>query len=429
MSSRPLPNPVAPVLHATLLLSVLVLAGGCGDKPDGTTDHPLTRLLACVPAPSQEKDLEQLGHLTYVDVRRSEAVSGITKPLTWAAFSALDRAGREAWNKAIDRLRVSEPSYFSESLRDAEQMPSTVGFDFFDVDQILSYGSAGSGAQLLAGSFSRDAIIAAFKARGYRASAAADRAALLFRHADERDDQTSNFDFDETSANPFGGRSGRRHPVALLTPRLLVSSPGEATTRALILTHARRTPSLLSVRAYRATTDALLRSSVAPAQLVQAIYLRPESLPAAVEVVVNIMYEPWANPNVIKEKRAELSDDLPLPPYRLAAMADGQDNGEQITLVSVAYDSAAQADLARPTIERRLDRFRDVFREGGETALSEVGGRRGQSVIHHANGMAVLVVPVRYPASPKVGAGRLYLRWLGAIDQSTFLPLVPSEGK
>jgi hypothetical protein len=178
-----------------------------------------------------------------------------------------------------------------------EQMRQSVGFDYYTVDQALSFAARPNTGRLYTGKFDQAAVQRAFLARDY-ARLERDDLIVLCGDPECSADRMSASDADP--ANPFGGAFRSRHPLALAED-LIFSASSMPIFEAMIAAYEDGSPSLLQNDAMRALLDALN----AEGTVVQAIFFRdvpsltPRSAPYALGAIVHVLRENGDQPNYI----------------------------------------------------------------------------------------------------------------------------------
>jgi hypothetical protein len=143
----------------------------------------------------------------------------------------------------------------------------------------------------------------------------------------------------------------------------------------------------------------------------------------------------------------ESYEELPL--YKLAVLADRQENGEQVILVALVYDSYEDAETAADELTARLAAFSNVIVTGSESPV--IDDIEGASMTlarvneDEATGQYIAIAEARYPMPESIlynkddepaqegetgmtrSPGRLFRQWVDAIYQRAFYPLAVSE--
>ncbi len=412
-------------LLCTTLLAFLLGATTALAQDGDPLDHPLFDLLAAVPAPATDEELESLRFLDYLDMRATEQALGAVTPESWALFEALDDDQRALWFAGAQRWAPISTGYLNGFTSFGKETREAVGFDPFEVDRLAAFGQPPATSLLLEGRFDPDAIAASFEARDY---AAADLPqSLLLRRADGEDDMTLDLR-SRNPANPLGGQLGRKEPLAVLSDTLLANAPIWEQTVALAEAFESRRPSLFEDDDYRAAAEALVLSEGAPELLIQAQFLSPSEFAGALGELLTTSLGDRSPEEV--EQLADGQLVAPLEPYALAVLGDGHDGDEQVALMALVYPTTEQAEAARPVLEARLAIFSGILlNDGAGPFLDSVRGRLEEAVIYDAGTRAVLVVGARYPAMeiPDDGgrpaaSGALYRQWIQMILRRTFFP-------
>jgi hypothetical protein len=254
----------------------------------------LARLMRLVP-------FEQLSGndlLSYVDYAAlQKALPDSERPASFEDWRARRDTPSVQWY--VEGLRFTVPSdsnLLSASLY-GEQMRQSVGFDYYTVDQALSFAARPNTGRLYTGKFDQAAVQRAFLARDY-ARLERDDLIVLCGDPECSADRMSASDADP--ANPFGGAFRSRHPLALAED-LIFSASSMPIFEAMIAAYEDGSPSLLQNDAMRALLDALN----AEGTVVQAIFFRdvpsltPRSAPYALGAIVHVLRENGDQPNYI----------------------------------------------------------------------------------------------------------------------------------
>lgn len=416
------------VLFRSLLF--VVLLGFPTALAQGDTPHPLLQLLAAVPAPTTQEELEDMRFLDYLDMRASEQALGIATPESWQAFEALDEEARAQSLDAAARW-ISLGSQFPASFASfSEETRDLLGFDPFEVDRLLAFGRPPATALLLQGHFDGQAIVTAHHARDYLMFDEMGIGSILLRRSDGEDDAAIDLRA-RNPANPFGGQFGRREPLGILSDTLLANSTSWERLVSLARTFEGGRPSLLDDPDYRAAAEALVLSAAAPELLVQAEFIAPTEFVGAFELLLATTLRDLP-PEESERIAAELLIE-PLPPYSLLVLGDAHHGDEQLALIALVYPNEASAAAARPVLEARVRALASVPpADSAGPLLDMLAGRLADTVIHDTGERAVLIVGVRYPSVPTreveaggrrpLVSGVLYRLWLQMVLRREFFP-------
>ena len=258
----------------TLVVSVAIVlalapAGGRAADPSQGTAAPGSALVDALSRVPDVPDVRQQ-LVSYVDYRQVEmARPGAARPTSYAELEAL-RASEDVaaalWNAAYMGIVSGSGDLLRWLLAAAGSWPTLLGFDFFDVDREIFFGSPPGDGLALLGRFDPEAIARAFAARDYAATEAGERMLLC---GPGGCDSGLQLDLERIDPNyPFGGELGRLEPLAVSTSDLLDSASGD-TVRAMLAAADGTAPSLASDPAYRAAAEAL----AGEAPVIQATFI------------------------------------------------------------------------------------------------------------------------------------------------------------
>lgn len=408
---------------ALLFGLVIAAASACGERA-APAPHPLHALLASVPAPMTEAEAQRLACLEYLDIRAAERVAGLETPASAAAFAESPRPDQKAWIRALDRVSSIRVEFLS-AFRAAKGMPAALGFDLFDVDRAVAFGGGPGPSQLLAGRFDAEAIAAAHERRGYARQAVDGVNAAFWRSGDGTQDLVLNLHVEPDPANPLGGRVGVQQPIALLEPGLVASAPTWSATLALARTHADGRVSVLSLPAYRAAVDLLVKSSKDDRTLVQAQLWSPAEFQTdSVDAWLRAMFGERASAETLADARARVGRVGRLPAYELALLADGQDGEDQVALIALVYATQDDAERGVDVLAERVATLKPLRPQASEPLLERVAGRLETHVARGVQGRRLAVVVVRYPLPKNERRGRLFRYWTQSILMRDFVPLL-----
>lgn len=302
----------------------------------------LRSLLSFVPDTSEVRQTK----ISYVDFRAMELArsgSGVQIPESWNEL--IESNGADLNSLYMSIISGITPSQlilrgFPSGIEDWKQ---TVGFDFFDVNQILSYGEATQHTDILIGDFDFDAVGRALSSLNYTFE---QRDEFLLWCGDdgckgsaETDIQNANLGF------PFGGSLGRNQPIltfenaiasSVLLPDLLLLQDVVANVY----------DSLIDNPSYFVATTAIDPSY----QLAQALFVHPDL----------VLWEErhFRLVDDISPENYEFLTTVALPEYDLLMIADLASATEQVVYLILVYDNIEDADLAASLIPNRIDTMR-----------------------------------------------------------------------
>jgi len=236
--------------------------------------------------------------ITYIDhVALQKALPNSERPASFEDLQARRETPSVRWYMQGLRFPESTDSNLLNAAIYGEQMRKSVGFDYYTVDQALSFAARSNTGRLYTGKFDQAAVQRAFLARDY-ARLERDDLIVLCGDPECSADRMSASDADP--ANPFGGAFRSRHPLALAED-LIFSASSMPIFEAMIAAYEDGSPSLLQNDAMRALLDALN----AEGTVVQAIFFRdvpsltPRSAPYALGAIVHVLRENGDQPNYI----------------------------------------------------------------------------------------------------------------------------------
>jgi hypothetical protein len=331
--------------------------------------------------------------VSYLDVRAVEAARpGAARPTSMAELRDLLDAGdpaAERWMAAMMGVAAGSPELLSGLFAGGERWPELAGFDFFDIERMVTFGVPPGAGLILQGDFDPVAVGDAFSPRGFEGTPTGDHTvwcAAAGCEAGLRPD-LANAD----PANPFGGRLGRPEPVAV-SPGDLLTSPDIATVEAMLAAAGGDSPRLADEPDIAAVAAALPPDAL----LVQAVLF---SGLAGVDPAMFALLSD--SPEEATELLMRLDEILePMPAWTRAAIVDGATATEQVVSIALAYATEEDAAVAAEVLPRRLAALpslvrdvplADLLAERGVTAVS------GRAVPAGEGSSAAAVVELRAP--------------------------------
>jgi len=403
--------------------------------PPANNSHPLIEMLALIPDTPAAHD--GVPTVSYVDYRALEmAWPGVPTYQSWAEWNAASEAkdlGAGLWN--VNFQRVTSGPTFWNYFRQTSETPEILGFDLFEIDRALVFGKPPAIGQILAGEFDEDAIIAASTANDYKAAEIEGVTVL------QRADGESGSKMDISSRNPaniFGGDLGLKEPFAIM-PGYILNSRSDEMLESMIQAHTGSQSNLSGQADYIVAAQAMTQDD---GLLVQALFfdLLDVGVLAPDPALLVIGMDPTQAAAVLEKFAADQQDHGPLPPYTLAVMADRQEEGEQVILVALVYDTPDMAEVAAMTLTTRLATFSNTFVTKSDVPLiDEIEGASMSEPRVYADeesGTYIAIAETRYPmpepalegdSGRPTGPGILFRRWVNAIYQRGFYPLAISE--
>lgn len=361
----------------------------------------LTQMLALV----DESELGREGsYVSYVDYEALFALGGIN-PQTASQFDSVQNSEDwQRWLASASRIAGGMSAWAEYLNIGYGTSAETNGFEWFAVDQSLTFSVPPAVGNILAGDFNAEQIEAALIPRDYEVLDVDDVPTLCpiegcdygtFVELSKRD-----------QGFLFGGELGQRHPIALL-PGLILHSRDETTLRTMIDMH-NGADSLMTTMPYQLLVESLyyVDGEVLQANFFDAQDMTGMYLPADADIPSSLLEEP-------------------LPPYELVALVDAQSDTQQIARVMMVYEDDTVASQAAQIAWRRL----------GIGQLGEIYEETGAQIIepyaYSSDNGTVVIVEINYPlmdlddseGSERPSWGRIYGAWMQAIFRREFLPI------
>lgn len=378
-----------------LLLSLPVI-----QAQDSLEDQPLMKMLARIPNISQSRS-----ELYFNDRQAVEAAYPPAQaPADWAAFMAMNEAeGDDPEWLPLDiwwRVWRNQASAFSaQYMMQAEETPAVMGFDYFQIEQEMTYGTPPAQAMQLAGRFDLDAVRAAYTARGY---AVQPGEALEYWCPEAGCDAGTQLNIrDRNPANLFGGQLGRSQPL-IIDQGVLVSSSDETVMSEHLNVAAGQEQSLADLPQYRAAAAAM----TADGSLLQAYFWDGELLVQMGTFSPAAMFGPSVSAEVIKRVLQDMLKDYEtLPPYQLLGFADVASDTEQMGEVVLVYANEADAKIAAEVLPKRIANYQSIALKRSFVELLNARGV-GEPVIKLVDYEGMVAVVVAF-ATPKATVEQL----------------------
>ena len=371
----------------TLLLTALVLLSTCALPSAHAADYSaLRQMLEHVPDTSAIRD--QL--ISYLDLSALiEARNGAAHPRTIAEWNALDQDTEAAGLYRAVQLGIGAGvAEVLQTLRNYDDMLKATGIDIFSIDRMLTGDQPPSTLNVLEGKFDPAAIQAAYAQRDYQATTSGDFT-VLCPSAGCNTGMKINLK-SRDPANPFGGKLGRLEPIAVSETTLL-NSPSDVTLNAALAVQGDLKASLAANADYLSATNAtgavgtVLQAYFVPAPLVSAFDLDLARLtPAQRKQLIDIFFK----------------DSKPIPQYRLVLFAHVAREQDQAVVISLVYDSEADAKTAAQALPERLSTYQSMrVRKPFADLLTERGAKieRTDVVSDSETGKFVVVMKITAP--------------------------------
>jgi hypothetical protein len=375
---------------ALLVTVSLLFFAGVYAQP--TDDHPLAALLHSAPQTPAFEQM-QANIVSFVDYRAVEAAAGLSPLNSREDYAALSPEEQLAWQTAMLRVYSGPTSYINLLDQRISDMPPLLGFDFFDVDAAMTYGSApftGTLLHSIDGDFRRASVAFALLDRGYERRDVATGSAWGLGGDGMTDIENIEM------GDPFGGDVGLSSRVAVLDSHTLANSFIWSIVFIAADANEGNVPSYAADDTYATMVDALTND-----------------LPLLQTVIVS----PLAGVNQSTHETLE-----PLPRYDLAAIADYQDGDTQVHRIVMLYADAGDAARAAVVLPAQIE----TFDQGWLSTLQfEVVGPFVTPIDDGYLVTLELRAAAPTPESINAGAfqpGLVYGFWTTAVDQGRFFP-------
>ncbi|GAB4515831.1 MAG: hypothetical protein OHK0046_19920 [Anaerolineae bacterium] len=414
-----------------LLIFVLVITftvQGQGTIFDTYEEEPLISMLSLIPIGSES--------VAYIDLQALENAGQV--PATVGDFSEIeaDSVGARLWLWRSNRLVVGNFPMFQSLFVGGELFPETVGFDFFDIDRLASFGLPPQTGQIFQGDFDLEAVEAAHTARDYTRE---NIRGLRAWCAPEGCDSGLMIDVQtRTTGNIFDPQLGRKPPVISYEDYLL-SAYDFGVVQTMASTVQADFRSLAESPAHRAIADAVTDAELFPGDVIQLLYVdQSETLDVDLSVFGSREDYTYAlENNLVNTPLAEQWQMYSaLPVYEQAAFVDYHDGENQKAVIAVAYRTQATAEAGAEELGRRIATFSDeMVRRQTEPIVNNVldaSVDAPQIYTSARTGMFVVLVSVTYPLQDDLGAsisrgdqrpGILYHNWVSSYYRRSFYPL------
>ena len=392
------------VLSLMLTGLILLFTAPIVAQDDGSDEsaHPFLEMMALVPA-----DVAEIETITvsYIDIEAlMDARRGVIHPTNAELFNALPRGLRDLWFANLRRIIANYNPLFVNFTNFFEDMPQTVGFEWFAIDRMMTFGTPPSVGTILAGDFDANSIRTAFENREYEATEIEGFEVLCGPVGCENGLEI-DFDGRDTS-NPFGGDLGRQEPLALLDEGLtLFNSPDLAVVESsLALAAGTADASLLDLPAYAMSTAAALDGE---GELLQVLFFHPDTISVSAEGM-------------------DLPEGEALPGYELVTIVDRQEEDQQVHMLLLYYADADNATAAAEIVAERLVAYQEA--EGIDERITDV--EIDAPLVFQSDDAddAVAIIAARYPGpTDDEASGMLLNLWFREILNRTFSPLFLGE--
>jgi hypothetical protein len=453
-----------------IVLSVASLAPAAAQE-DGNS--PLFELLALVPdndmsrVQGEWQTFSEELTVSYVNLDAVESArEPVVNPAGYEAFTALSEDMQDLWWSNISRIAVGTGELLSVStLTYGEFVRDAIGFETFGIDQYVEVGRPPIQLTVMAGNFDPDAIATAHTNRDYAANDV--NGVTVWRRADGEPDSTYQTSFPgETRdpetlkrvgaeihrATPFGGRMGRKEPMAVMptdgdTVYTAVTINWDLMT-GVVDAYNGEGRSLADAPDYRTLAEAITGGSAGaflrPARDV-GVLVQAQFIALSYDEPHDVMWTYEAAIRAIDELSLSDTEALiaqffcgygELPPSTLAVIADLQDGDDAIAMVALYYPDAETAELAAAELGVRVPTLNGYLEWREPEPYTEwvvEGARPGEPYVYtsQTTGHSAAVMMVRYDIPPPtpgeedfiITPGRLMLFWMRAVYSATFHPI------
>lgn len=346
---------------AGVVLLVWVLVNSAAAQSITLDDEPIMQMLAQVPqgAPTS--------YLTFSDrAAITQAYPEAQMPTALEAFFALDNddqtpeaRAQEIWWRIFIRYTSS---MMAQSMTQADTLPTSLGLDFFQVQQELSFGQPPENTLYLAGNWDAESVRGALATRNY---SLIDENAVAQLWCEEDCLTGSQVQMEARDpANPFGGNLGQNWPL-LVAEGQLIGSRSEPLMRDYLSAANGDLPTLAQDPLWRAAVTAATQDGI----LLQAMALGGEDLRFLNEPLAGINLQ-TLSPEQIQRVAADLLEDyVSLPPFQLLMVADTVSEGQQVGKVILTYPVEADAQAAAAILPGRIAAYVSLVTQNAFTEM------------------------------------------------------------
>ena len=317
-------------------------------------------------------------------------------PKTSEEFAAMSPETRQTWLKTLGRLRSGPPDLLPHLLVMIENMPDLLGFEWFDIDRALSYGTPPDVGTLFAATPDPDRLAEKLLGRAF------ERTSYQGTTLWQKGEEDSIDIMAREPGDPFVGPLGRAVRLAVF-PDYLANAPTAAMTQAVVNSHDDRYPSLADADDYRTLAEALALEEGA---LVQAQFWNFFDVGLVPDDPSGMLRNP---PGTLPSLPETAPQGDALPPYGLAVLADSQAGPEQVGIVALLYEDGETAQEAAAVLTARLEAARSADYEAWDVRVED--GRAFES----STGLWAAVASVRYPLPTTEDApapGAVFASWI-----------------
>ncbi len=376
------------IVGAVLLAGVLVSSAAA--QPTGLDDQPIMRMLAQVPQGALTS------YLTFSDrAAITQAYPEAQMPTELEAFFALDNDDQtpetrslEIWWRVFSRYTSS---MMAQSLTQADTLPTSLGLDFFQVQQELSFGQPPENTLYLAGTWDSESVRAALATRNY---SLIDENAVAQLWCEEDCLTGSQVQMEARDpGNPFGGNLGQNWPL-LVGDGQLIGSRSEPLMRDYLSVANGELPTLAQDPLWRAAVTAATQKGI----LLQAMALRGDDLLFLSEPLAGINLQTLSPEQIQRLAETILEDYVSLPAFQILLLADTVSEGQQVGKVILTYATEADARAAAEILPGRIGAYISLVTQNNFTEMLTDRNLMPPSVaVQSAEGLFSVVIDFTAP--------------------------------
>ncbi len=399
--------------HRHPIRSLVIAAAALGlaipaSAQSGNADYDnLISMLANAPDTTRVRASQIIAD--YVDYRALESAALAPRPASAEELGALGDQDFNAWAAAMSRVEFDPLSAAdelpSETLARAlptatsafRRLPDVLGVDWLEIDRALAIGGPPARGVLLGGGPGMNdlaAIAPVLDERGFEIEQLG--RTLVWHRFNDSEIRTDAIENPSALGNrigdPFGIQQGHAVRIAAL-PGVLAGSREWAMIDQIAGASQGAVRSLADDGEFRAAAAAITDPGRFDGRLLRALFTRREF--TAFSVSRNKL-----GPVADDQQRAAFAEVLQsrltgeLPPYRLAAMADRQDGGDEVAVVALVYGRPDLAQAAAAAVQNRVADYVPLTRK---IALAEAFELTVSSHVFEAvpGGRSVAVITLR----------------------------------
>lgn len=411
------------LLSIILLLLIIVPLQAQDDSGDSEETHPLLEMLALVP----DTENSRTDFLYYLDMTALEQASRIAiSPPNMMIYDLLPSESRLSYMATLRRIAGGNGIEIFNA--DWEAMPEVVGFDFFNINQLIAFGQPPGIGTIYGGNFDYDSIGEAHAARDYTEETINGFTAWC---GPSGCDAGLEIDFEARNrGNAFDPMLGRR-PTVLLLPGYLASSPDLVVVEGIARAANGDAVSIADAINYRTLAEAI---TAPEGELIQVNFLGFDPLSFDIDLTVFETREDY-----------EAAEDLPMrpvildewfdygemPAFNLMALADRQIDETQVAMVALLYTNEADAQAAADELAARLQTFSGTLdpEEPFDPFVELIDGAQiDDPYVYQSEdtGLYAAVASVSYPLPDEISLedglvpGMMYRYWVTSVFRRAF---------